>query len=143
MTILTVPNEFKFENGKAANNFSSHVYKIMLMKPTFTFNKDTHGTVADLVVATYEISSAGSYARITLAVDVAWAQDNTNDKGSIAWDNVTFTASGADFDDFGSAVIYNDTHASDLVVGHIDFEATISLANGNSFQMQSLGFEAS
>jgi hypothetical protein len=141
MTILTVPNEFKFDSQKALNNFSTHVYKIMLMDDTFVFDKDTDGTVAD--VSANEISSTGGYARQTLSVDVAWAQDNTNDKGSISWDNVTFTASGADFDDFESAIIYNDTHASDLIVGHIDFEATISLANGNSFQMQSLGFDAS
>lgn len=141
MTQLIVPNEFKFENGKAANNFSSHVYKIMLMADGFTFNKDTHGTVAD--VSASEITSAGGYARITLTVDAAWAQDNTNDKGSIAWNNVTFTATGADFDDFSAAIVYNDTHASDLIVGCIDFEATIALANGNSFQMQALGFDAS
>lgn len=141
MTILTVPNEFKYENGKGNNDFSTDVYKIMLMADTFTFDKDTDGTVSD--VSADEISSNGSYARITLVVDSAWAQDNSNDKGSIAWNNVTFTASGGDFDDFGSAIIYNDSHASDLIVGHIDFEQTISLANGNSFQMQSLGFDAS
>lgn len=141
MTILTVPNEFKYDNGKGLNDFSTDVYKIMLMADTFTFDKDAHGTVSD--VSASEITSAGSYARATLSVDSAWAQDNTNDKGSIAWNNVTFTASGGDFDDFGSAIIYNDSHASDLIVGHIDFEQTISLANGNSFQMQSLGFDAS
>lgn len=141
MTILTVPNEFKFDNGKGLNDFSTDTYKIMLMDDTFTFDKDTDGTVSD--VSANEISSTGSYARVTLTVDSAWAQDNTNDKGSIAWNNVTFTASGADFDDFASAIIYNDSHASDLIVGHIDFEQTISLANGNSFQLQSLGFDAS
>lgn len=141
MTILTVPNEFKYENGKGNNDFSTDTYKIMLMADTFTFDKDTDGTVSD--VSADEISSTGSYARITLTVDSAWAQDNTNDKGSIAWNNVTFTASGGDFDDFGSAIIYNDSHASDLIVGHIDFEQTISLVSGNSFQMQSLGFDAS
>jgi len=140
MTILTVPNEFKFENGSGNNDFSSDTFKIMLMDDTFTFNKDTHGTVSDVVAN--EISSNGGYARATLTVDTAWAQDNTNDKGTISWNDVTFTASGGDFDDFGSAIIYNDTHASDLIVGHIDFEMTVSLANGNSFQMQSLGFDS-
>lgn len=140
MTILTVPNEFKYDNGRMLNNFSSHTYRIMLMNTTFTFNKDTHGTVSD--VSANEITSAGGYAQATLSVDSAWAQNNTDDRGNISWDNVTFTASGAAFDNFKSAIIYNDTHASDLIVGHIDFEATISLANGNSFQLQSLGFDA-
>ena len=141
MTILTVPNEFKFENGKGNNDFSSDTYKLILMSDSFTFNKDTHGTYSD--VSASEISSSGGYAAQTLTVDSAWAQDNVNDKGTIAWNNVTFTASGGDFDDFGSAIVYNDSHGSDVIVGHIDFEQTISLANGNSFQMQSLGFDAS
>lgn len=141
MTILTVPNEFKYENGKGNNDFSSDVYKLILMADTFSFNKDTHGTYSD--VSASEISSTGGYAAVTLTVSSAWAQDDTNDKGSISWSNVTFTASGGDFDDFGSAIVYNDSHASDLIVGHIDFEQTIVLASGNSFQLQQLGFDAS
>ena len=141
MTILTVPNEFKYDNGRKLNDFSADTYKIMLMADGFTFNKDTHGTVSDIVSS--EITSAGSYVRQTLSVDTAWNQDNTDDKGEIAWSNVTFTASGAAFDDFDAAIIYNDSHASDLIVGCIDFEMTISLANGNAFQMQNLGFDAS
>ena len=140
MTILTVPNEFKYDNGRKLNDFGADVYKIMLMADGFTFNKDTHGTVSDISAS--EITSAGSYARKTLAVSTAWNQDNTDDKGEIAWDNITFSASGGAFDDFNAAVIYNDTHASDLIVGCINFEMTVSLVNGNSFQLQNLGFDA-
>ena len=140
MTILTVPNEFKYDNGRKLNDFSADVYKIMLMADGFTFDKDTHGTVSDLSAS--EITSAGSYARGTLSVSTAWSQDNSGDKGAIEWSNFTFAASGAAFDDFSAAIVYNDTHASDLIVGCIDFEMTITLVNGNSFQMQNLGFDA-
>lgn len=140
MTILTVPNEFKFDNSKGLNDFSSDTYKLILMVPAFSFNKDTHGTYSD--VSASEITSAGGYAAVTLTTKTAWNQNDTDDIGEIEWNNVTFSASGADFDDFGSAIIYNDDHASDLIVGCIDFETTISLPNGNSFQLQTLGFNA-
>ncbi|MGB5217107.1 MAG: hypothetical protein WBN66_02295 [Smithella sp.] len=139
MATMTTPNEFKFESGKGANNFSSHVYKLMLMADGFVFNKDTHGTVED--VAASEITSAGGYARKTLVVDSAWAQDDANDKAVISWVDVTFTPSGAAFDDFCAAIIYNDTHAGDLIVGCIAFDATLTVPDGQSYQIQNISKE--
>ena len=142
MTILTVPNEFKYENGKGANDFSAHSYKIILMGSGFVFDKDAHGTYAD--VSASEISGNGGYTvgGQALTVDSAWAQDDANDKGAIAWEDATFTASGAAFDDFCAAIIYNDSHASDLIVGCIDFETDLSVPDGLTFQIQNMGFES-
>lgn len=135
----TVSNEFKFELGKGNIDFSSDTFKGMLMDSTFTFNQDTHGTVSD--VSADEISSAGGYARATLVVGTAWNQDNTDNKGSIAWNDVTWTASGASFDNFVAVIIYDDTHASDVIVGCIALGQTLSVGDGNSFQLQNIGFE--
>ena len=142
MTILTVANEFKYENGKGANDFSTHSYKLILMASGFTFDKDAHGTYAD--VSASEISANGGYTvgGQVLTVDVAWAQDNANDKGAIAWNDVSFTASGAAFDDFCAAIIINDSHAGDLIVGCVDFETDLSVPDGLTFQIQNLGFES-
>lgn len=140
MTILTVPNAFKYENGKGNNDFSSHVYKAILLNDTFVFDKDAHGFLAD--VASYEISSAGGYAEITLTPSTAWNQDNTEDTGSIRWSNITFTASTGNFDAFCALIVYNDSHASDLIIGCAEFEETIEVNNGYSFQLQLLGFDS-
>lgn len=135
----TVSNEFKFELGKGAIDFSSDTFKAMLMDTSFTYNQDTHGTVSD--VSSDEITSAGGYARETLVVDTAWSQNDTDNKGVIAWDDVTWTASGASFDDFLAVIIYDDTHASDVIVGCIALGQTLSVGDGNSFQLQNIGFE--
>ena len=140
MTILSLSNRFKYEQGLGTNDFSSDTYKIMLMAAGFSFDPDAHGTKAD--VAASEISSNGGYTEQTLAVNSAWVQDNTNDKGALTWNNVTWTASGAAFDNFRAAIIYNDTHASDIIVGCIDFETDLSVPDGLTFQVQNLGFEA-
>lgn len=135
----TVSNKLKYELGLGTVNFSSHVFKAMLLDTSFVYNQDTHGYVSDVV--SDEITSAGGYARVTLTVDVAWNQNDTDNKGAVAWDNITFTASGASFDDFVAVVIYDDSHASDLIIGCIALGQTLSVGDGNSFQLQNIGFE--
>ena len=137
----TVSNKLKYELGLATVNFSTHTFKAMLMDTSFTYNQDTHGTVSDVV--SDEITSAGSYSRQTIAVDTAWNQNDTDNKGEVAWDDVSWTASGASFDDFVAVIIYDDNHASDIIVGCIALGQTLSVGDGNSFQLQNIGFELS
>lgn len=138
----TVSNRFKLELGKAAIDFSSDVFKAVLMEDGFVFDKDAHGELADVNGAPSEIISAtGGYEEKTLVVDTAWNQDDTNDLAFIDWENVTWTASGANFDDFDGILVYDSSHADDVIVGYIDLGQTITLVDGNSFQAQNMGFE--
>lgn len=137
---LTVPNGFKYEMGIGAVDMSSNAHKVILMASGFVFNPDTHSTYASLSAS--EITNAGGYTvgGYALTVDSAWAQDDVNNRASITWMDKTFTASGAAFNTFCAAVIYNDTHASDLVIGCIAFGQDINVADGNSFQLQDMGY---
>ena len=47
--------------------------------------------------------------------------------------DVTFTASGGPLGTFRYAVLYNDTAASDELIGFWDYGTTLSITNGNSF----------
>jgi hypothetical protein len=135
----TVSNRFKLEIGKAAINFTSDVFKAVIMAEGFVYNKATHGTLA--AVAASIISGAGGYGAKTLVVKTAWNQDNVNNVAFVDWENVTWTASGAAFDDFIGVIVYDDTHADDVVVGYIDPGQIITLSDNNSFQLQNVGFE--
>lgn len=136
----TISNEFKYEKGLGAVLFNSHTFKVILMADGFVFNPDTHGTYSD--VSASEITSAGGYTvgGYALSVDSAWAQNNTDNTAEIAWVDKTFTASGAAFDTFCAAIIYDDTHASDVIVGCIDLDQSIDIADGGSFQLQDMGY---
>ena len=138
----TVSNEFKYEKGKGNVDFSSDTFKCILMAPGFTFDKDVHGTYSD--VSGEEISSTGGYTvgGQTLSTDSAWAQDNTNDKGSISWSDESFAASGADMDTFCAAIMYDDSHGSDVIVGCIDLGADVTIPDGESFQLRNLSFDS-
>ncbi len=132
-------NRFKLELGKGSVNFGSDAFKVMLMASGFTFDKDIDGTVGDVLAS--EITNAGGYSEKDLVTDVAWNQDDVNDLAFLDWEDVTWSAVGADFDDFGAAIIYDDTHADGVVVGCIDFGEIITLTDESSFRLQDTGFE--
>jgi hypothetical protein len=135
----TLSNRFKLELGKGSVNFGSDAFKVILMASGFIFDKDIHGTIAAVIAS--EITNAGGYSEKDLVTDVAWNQDDVNDLAFLDWADVTWSAVGADFDNFDAAIIYDNTHVDGLVVGCIDFGEITSLTNGSSFQLQDTGFE--
>lgn len=141
---LTVSNEFKYEMGIESIDLSSDTCKVILMASGFTYDPDSHGTYGD--VSASEITSAGGYTvgGYNLTVDSAWAQNNTDDTAEITWDDKTFTASGAAFDTFCAAVIVvtvdGTTDSTDIILGCIEFGQDIDVADGNSFQLQDIGY---
>ena len=137
---LTVSNEWKYEMGIEGVNLSSDTFNVVLMATGFIFNKDTHGTYSDISAS--EITDAGGYTvgGEALTAATAWAQDNTNDRGRISWQDKTFTAGTAAFDTFCAACIVDVTNASDVVLGCIEFGQDIDVAAGNSFQLQDMAY---
>ena len=135
----TLSNRFLAEMGLAGINFGSDTFRAALMAVEFVFDPDSHGTYADISAS--EISGAGGYAAQALSVSSAWAQDNTNDKAALAWQDETFSASGGAYDDFSAVVIYDDSHADDVVVGCIDLGQTLTVPDGDSWVLENIGFE--
>ena len=140
VTTRMISNQFKYLVGIGEIDFSSDTFKIALMASGFSFDQDNHGEWAD--ISGNEISSSGGYTPggYELSIDAAWQQDNTNDQGIISWENHTFTPTGGSFDLTSSAVIYDSSHSSDIVVGAIQFDSNISVVEGTVLELQSLGF---
>ena len=141
MATLTVPNEFKYEMGIGAVDFSSDAFKVALMATGFTFDPDTHGTWAD--VSASELAGGSGYTAggADLTASSAWAQDNTNDRASVSWNNVTWTASGGDIGPFAAAIVYDSTHGSNVIVGCIAFDSDVTVSDGNDFTLEDLGYD--
>ena len=144
----TLSNEFKFELGKGSINFGdtgAGAFRVVLMNNTFTFDRDTHGTYADIKAD--ELDTGNGYTKLdkALVADSAWAQDDVNNKGAISWDNVTWTASSGSIGPTGAAVVLQYDAGNDgddsLVVGCIDFGEDITVTDGVSFQLQNMGFD--
>lgn len=137
----SVPNELKFKLGKGEVDFSADVFKIILMKVGFVFDKDTHGTLADITAN--QIATGFGYTQDdkTLVAGTAWKQDDDVDMGTVSWADATWTAADGDIEDFIGAAIIDTTHIDNLIVGYIAFGETVTVTDGNSFTIQQLGFD--
>jgi hypothetical protein len=93
-------------------------------------NVDTHDDLADLAQIT-----GGGYAVVTITH--AWAETSA---GSGIWRfaagaDPAWTATGSDFTEARYVVLYDDTHASDALVGYWDNGAGFTLTDGNTFTL--------
>jgi hypothetical protein len=91
-------------------------------------NVATHAVKADLA----EISTGSGYAG---PVDID--NDGTRSGGTVnlAVTDKVVTASGGPVGPFRYAIVYNDTHASDALIGYFDYGAAITLADGETFTL--------
>ena len=78
------------------------------------------------------IGAQGGYAQV-LVPNPTWAETSA---ASGVWkfssDAFSWTATGADFEPAQYIVIYSDTHASDGIVGFLDYGAPFTVTENNS-----------
>lgn len=124
-----VSNKIKYLLATGAIDFSSDSFKIILMQSGFTFNKDTHHQYSD--VSASELGTGNGYtANSKTLAGVAVTEDDTDDRTEVTWSNVTWTASGGAIGPTPGAIIFDDTHADDAIVGYIDFGGDQTQADG-------------
>lgn len=124
-------NQAKLEIAKGNVDFDADVFKIILMASGFTYNRVSHGEYAD--VSANELPTAFGYTvgGNTLA-GVTIVQDDVNNKGKVTWNNTTWTASGGSIVTSG-AIIFDDTHADDVIIGYIDFISDQTTLDGGVY----------
>jgi hypothetical protein len=122
-----VTDQFASYLGLAGVNLDTHAFKAVI--GTVAPTKAGTTTLASL---TGLLSAAGGYA----AADVpnpTWAETGA---ASGIWqfssDAFSWTAVGADFDAGRYITIYDDDHASDIVVGFLDYGSSFLVTEGNS-----------
>lgn len=128
----TVSNKMKYLSATKAVDFSADSFKIILMASGFVFNADTHHGYAD--VSASELATGYGYTRNTKTLSgVAVTEDDTNDRCSVTWSNVTWTASGGAIGPTPGAIIFDDTvttPTADPIIGYIDFGGEQTQADG-------------
>ena len=127
-------NHIKFMLAKGDVAFDTDSFKIILMNNSFTFDKDTHATYAN--VSASELATANGYTVNTKTLaGVAISEDDTNDRSAVTWSNVSWTASGGSIGPSNGAIIFDDTTVDDSVVGYIDFGAAQTATDGGNFNI--------
>lgn len=131
--VTTYSHEFMKGCLLGEHNVENDVLKIALMDDSFAFDPDTHLNWA--ACSSNEIVAGSSgYVMQTLS-DVAVAINDTENKVEISATSVTWTADGAAIPITGSAIVYNDSHATDVVVMCIDYGVDYYTDDGNMFQI--------
>jgi len=133
--VTTVPNHYKYLLKTKQIDESSDTYKIILMNTTFAFNKDAHALLADVTADQIATNYGYTQDSKTLA-DVAVTENDSTDKATTVWSDVTWTASSGAIGPVGAAIIYNDTVTGDPIACCIDFGADFTTPDGFLFKIQ-------
>lgn len=132
-------NHLKYKLAIGDIAFDTDSFKIILMNNTFTFDKDTHATYAN--VSASELATANGYTVNTkILAGVAISEDDTDDRAEVTWSNVSWTASGGSIGPSNGAIIFDDTTVDDTVVGFIDFGSAQTATDGGNFNIISIAF---
>lgn len=112
--------------GDGTLDMDNDNFKIALMDSGHTFNA---ANTAWANVSANEIANGNGYTSGgVLVANVIWAQ--TSGVIKFAFDNPSWTASGGSIANVTDAVLYDDTHASDLLICSIDFGETKTAEDG-------------
>lgn len=101
---------------------SGDSFKMSLMDGSFSFNKDTHATYAD--ISGNELAAGSGYTgsgeQMTVSGEVL--EDDENDRALLEFLDVTFSVtSGEDYGPVGSATVRDESASGEMVVGCVDF----------------------
>ena len=127
----TIANNFRVLIAQGAVDFDAHTFKAIAMKEGFVFNPATHDLYAD-VSASEQATGYGYTAGGVTLTGVSIAQNDTDARADITWNNITWTASGGDVGPLAGVIIYDDTITGDPIVGYIDFGGAYTVADGGT-----------
>lgn len=126
MATFVVVHEFANHLGQGDVELDAHTFKACITNTAPA--QATNAVLADLT----QIAATGGYAAATLA-SVTFTETGAGtgiwefDSAPFAW-----TASGANFATGRYIYIYDDTHASKVLVGYLDYGSTFVVTDGNT-----------
>ena len=111
--------------GLAAVNCNTDVFKVYLTANTPSASADD--VLADLA------EFAGGTGYTAGGTDVQNTYSETAGVGTLAGTDVVWTASASDWAAFRYVVMYDDTHASNILVSWWDYGSELTLTSGETF----------
>lgn len=117
--------DFSEQLIRGVHDFDAHTFKVYLTNTAPSASLDA--VKADLA----EISAGNGYTAGGTATTITLAE--TTGTTTVSGTQVVFTASGGSIGPFQYAVLYNDTSASDNLVGWWDYGSAVTLADGETF----------
>lgn len=131
-------NHIKYLVATGVINFLTNAFKIILMESGFVFDPDTHANYAD--VSAGELTAGFGYLQLSKALSTppVITEDDLNNRATVEWNAVTWTAAGGSIGPTCGAIIIDDTIANDPVVGFLDFLADYTQADGGTMTISDI-----
>jgi hypothetical protein len=84
-----------------------------------------------------ELATGNGYTQDTKTTGTTTvALDNPSNYANMTFPTVTWSASGGSIGPSPGAILYDDTHADDVIIGYIDFGAEQTATDGTTFDIQ-------
>jgi len=137
MTISILSNKWLEEKSKKNVDEETDTFRVILLDNTFSFNRVTHQTEAN--ISAFELATGNGYTQggITLSGG-ALTRDDVDDQMERDWADVIWTASGGSIGPTRWCAIIDDTHADDIILGCADFEEDITVQDGSDFELRDI-----
>jgi len=113
--------------GLGAVNLNTDTFKVYLSNAAPSASADDVKTDLAEITMTNEVNHGAGGG------DVQNTYSETTGTGTFAGTDVTFAASGGSVGPFQYVVLYDDTHASDILVSWWDYASALTLSAGDSF----------
>jgi hypothetical protein len=124
MTTLTLVNAFKGNLGKKLFNLETDTFKVMLVNSGVDVNDDAKSDLTEIAAGNGYVAGGNTL------INVTWTE-TTPGIWTFACSDFSFLAVGGTIGPFRYFVLYDDTSASDLLIGFYDYGVSISLSEGN------------
>ena len=126
-----IANNFRVLLAQGAVDFDANTFKAIAMQEGFVFDPSTDDLYAD--VSSQEVAAGYGYTAggVTLT-GVSIAQNDTDARADVTWNNITWTASGGDVGPIAGVIIYDDSITGDPILGYIDFGGAYTVADGGT-----------
>ena len=136
-----VPNTTKGMYMKGQIKALTDVYKMILMKPGFVFDKANHHCYAD-VSASEMITAFGYTVGGSVLAGVSLTIDDVEERAELAWNNIQWTATGGILTISGAIIIddtLNTAGGDDYDDGIISYkEAAVTAEDGTPIVFSSI-----
>jgi hypothetical protein len=119
---LTLFDQFTEDLGKKVHNLSTDSLAVALTNTAP--NASTGAALADITEISY--TNCSSRAITTTSYE------HTSGDNPLVIADLTLTASGGNVGPFRYVVLYNDTSTSDKLIGWLDYNSSLTLADGES-----------
>lgn len=125
MAVYNKFQDFSEQLIRGIHDFDAHVFKVYLSNAVPSASADAIKTDLAEITAGNGYTAGGTATTITIS--------ETTGTTTVSGTQVVFTAAGGTIGPFQYAVLYNDTSASDNLVGWWDYGSALTLQDGETF----------